>query len=174
MTYNRVPMIQKSVSCAVFYAVSCAIIAALLAAGSLSALPGITKARQTEPTPTPPSTPPEAGRDVVTPSGLRYRDLQLGEGAEAAKGKTVEIHYSGRLEDNTQFDASQDPSHPFTFRIGIDDVIQGWHQGITGMKVGGRRRLVVPPELGYGKQGMGRIVPPNATLIFEVELVNVR
>jgi len=157
-------MIQKSVS----GAVSCAIIAVLLAAGSLSALPGIAKARQTEPTPAP--TPQE----IVTPSGLRYRDLQVGEGAEAAKGKTVEVHYTGWLEDNTKFDASQDPSHPFTFRIGIDDVIQGWHQGITGMKVGGRRRLVVPPELGYGKSGMGRIVPPNATLIFEVELVNVR
>ena len=159
-------MIQKSVSCAV----SCAIIAALLAAGSLSALPGIAKTRQTEPTPTPMPTPQE----IVTPSGLRYTDLQVGEGAEAAKGKTVEVHYTGWLEDGTKFDASLDPSHPFTFRIGIDDVIQGWHQGITGMKVGGRRRLVVPPELGYGKQGMGRIVPPNATLIFEVELVNVR
>jgi peptidylprolyl isomerase len=158
-------MIQKSVPCAV----SCAVLAAaLLAAGSLSALPKVAKARQTEPTPAP--TPQE----VVTPSGLRYRDLQVGEGAEAAKGKIVEVHYIGWLEDNTKFDASQDPSHPFTFRIGIDDVIQGWHQGITGMKVGGRRRLVVPPELGYGKQGMGRIVPPNATLIFEIELVNVR
>ena len=156
-------MIQKSVACALF--------AALLAAGPVSAmsgLPKIAKARQTEPAPSP--TPQE----VVTASGLRYRDLQVGQGAEAAKGKTVEIHYIGWLEDNTKFDTSQDPSHPFTFRIGIDDVIQGWHQGITGMKVGGRRRLVVPPELGYGKQGMGRIVPPNATLIFEVELVNVR
>lgn len=162
-------MIQKSVSCAVFCAVSCAIIAALLAAGSLSALPGrITKARQTGPTPAP--TPQE----VVTPSGLRYKDLQVGQGAEAAKGRTVEIHYTGWLGDNTKFDSSLDPSHPFTFRIGIDDVIQGWHQGIAGMRVGGRRRLVVPPELGYGKQGMGRIVPPNATLVFEVELVNVR
>jgi peptidylprolyl isomerase len=162
MTYNRGPMIQKSVPCVLF--------TALLAAGSLSALPGmpgrVAKARQTEPTPAP--------QEVVTPSGLRYRDLQVGAGAEATKGKTVEIHYTGWLEDNTKFDASQDPSLPLTFRIGIDDVIQGWHQGITGMKVGGRRRLVVPPELGYGKQGMGRIVPPNATLIFEVELVNVR
>ena len=153
-------MIQKSVSCALF--------AAILAAGSLSALPGVAKARQTEPTPEP--TPQE----VVTPSGLRYRDLQVRRGEEAARGKTVEIHYIGLLEDNTKFDSSEDPSHPFTFRIGIDDVIQGWHQGIAGMKVGGKRRLVVPPELGYGKQGMGRIVPPNATLIFEVELVNVR
>ena len=157
-------MIQKSVSCAVFYAV----IAVLLSAGSLSARSGVARARQTEPAPSP--TPQE----VVTPSGLRYTDLQVGEGAEATKGKTVEIHYTGWLEDKTKFDSSLDPSHPFTFRIGIDDVIQGWHQGIAGMKVGGKRRLVVPPELGYGKQGMGRIVPPNATLIFEVKLVNVR
>jgi FKBP-type peptidyl-prolyl cis-trans isomerase len=160
-------MIQKSVSCAV----SCAVIAALLAAGSLSALPGVAKARQTEPTP---AAPPEEGREIVTSSGLRYRELQVGQGVEAAKGRIVEVHYTGWLEDGTKFDASQDPSHPFTFRIGIDDVIQGWHQGITGMKVGGRRRLVVPPELGYGKAGMGRVVPPNATLVFEVELVNVR
>ena len=166
-------MIQKSVPYAASYAASYAIIAALLAAGSLSALPGqpgrIAKARQTETTPSP--TPQQ---EVVTPSGLRYRDLQVGQGEEAARGKTVEIHYIGLLEDNTKFDSSEDPSHPFTFRIGIDNVIQGWHQGIAGMKVGGKRRLVVPPELGYGKQGMGRIVPPNATLIFEIELVNVR
>ena len=163
-------MIQKSVSCAVFYAVFYAVIASLLAAGSLSALPGVAKARQTEPTPA----APQEGREVVTPSGLRYTDLQVGAGAEAVKGKTVEVLYTGWLEDNTKFDSSLDPNHPFTFRIGIDDVIQGWHQGIAGMKVGGRRRLVVPPELGYGKQGVARVVPPNARLIFEVELVNVR
>lgn len=164
MTYNRGLMIQKSVS----LAVSCAVIAALLAAGSLPALPGVAKARQTEPTPGP--TPQE----VVTPTGLRYRDLQVGEGAEAAKGKIVEVLYTGWLEDRTKFDSSLDPSHPFTFRIGIDEVIQGWHQGIAGMRVGGKRRLVVPPELGYGRQGVPRVVPPNATLVFEVELVNVR
>ena len=158
-------MIQKSVSSAVF----CAVIAALLAVGPLSALPGVAKARQTEPPPT-----PQQAREVVTPSGLRYTDLQLGEGTEAAKGKIVEVLYTGWLEDRTKFDSSLDPSHPFTFRIGIDDVIQGWHQGIAGMKVGGKRRLVVPPELGYGKQGVARVVPPNATLLFEVELVNVR
>ena len=160
MTYNRGPMIQKSVRCA--------LLTALLAAGSLSALPGVAKVRQTEPAPAP--TPQE----VVTPSGLRYQDLQVGEGTEAAKGKIVEILYTGWLEDRTKFDSSLDPAHPFTFRIGIDDVIQGWHQGVAGMKVGGRRRLVVPPELGYGKQGVGRVVPPNAILVFEVELVNVR
>lgn len=164
-------MIQKSVSCAVFCAVSSAIIAALLAASSLSAQPGVAKARQTEPAPAPPAPIPQ---EVVTPSGLRYTDLQVGEGAEATKGKIVEVLYTGWLEDRTKFDSSLDPSHPFTFRIGIDEVIQGWHQGIAGMKVGGKRKLVVPPELGYGKQGVARVVPPNATLLFEVELVNVR
>jgi FKBP-type peptidyl-prolyl cis-trans isomerase FkpA len=123
---------------------------------------------------------PDAGtaetpaREVVTPSGLRYMDLKVGEGTEAGEGKTVEVHYIGWLEDGKKFDSSQDPSHPFTFRIGIDEVIKGWHEGIAGMKVGGKRRLVIPPDLGYGKQGAGGVIPPNATLVFEVELVNVR
>jgi peptidylprolyl isomerase len=114
-------------------------------------------------------------REVVTASGLRYIDQKVGDGAEAGPGKTVEVLYTGWLEDGTKFDASLDPDHPFTFRIGIDEVIQGWHEGITGMKVGGRRRLVVPPELGYGRQGAGGgVIPGNATLVFEVELITVR
>ena len=113
-------------------------------------------------------------QEKTTASGLKYTDLQEGTGDEARAGKNVEVHYTGWLEDRTKFDSSLDPAHPFTFRIGIDDVIQGWHQGVAGMKVGGRRRLVVPPELGYGKQGVGRVVPPNAILVFEVELVGVR
>lgn len=115
-----------------------------------------------------------AAREVVTRSGLRYLDLQPGTGAEAREGKTVDVLYTGWLEDGTQFDASQDATRPFTFRIGIDEVIRGWHEGIAGMKVGGRRRLVIPPDLGYGKQGAGGVVPPNATLVFEVELLDVR
>ena len=116
-----------------------------------------------------------AGREVVTASGLRYIDQKVGAGAEAGPGKTVEVLYTGWLEDNTKFDSSLDPNHPFTFRIGIDEVIQGWHEGITGMKAGGRRRLVVPPELGYGKQGAGGgVIPGNAILVFEVELLTVR
>lgn len=138
----------------------------LLAAG-----PSFAAVRQGEPTP-----PAQRAnnKEVVTRSGLRYTEIKIGEGTEAKAGNTVEVHYVGRLEDGTRFDASENPEHPFTFRIGIDDVIQGWHEGITGMKVGGKRRLVVPPELGYGKQGAGQVVPPNATLIFEVELVQVR
>lgn len=122
-----------------------------------------------------PETAPGAGREVVTPSGLRYIDQKIGGGAEAGPGKTVEVLYTGWLEDGKQFDASLDPNHPFKFRIGIDEVIQGWHEGITGMKAGGKRRLVVPPELGYGRQGAGAgVIPGNATLVFEVELITVR
>lgn len=116
-----------------------------------------------------------AGREVVTSTGLRYIDQKIGGGAEAGPGKTVELLYTGWLEDGTKFDASVDPSHPFRFRIGIDEVIQGWNEGITGMKAGGRRRLVVPPELGYGRQGAGGgVIPGNATLVFEVELIAVK
>src|SRR5262245_64623491 len=97
------------------YATRCAFLAALLAAGSLSALPGSTSVRQTEATPAPPAPTPQ---EIVTASGLRYRDLQVGEGAEATKGKTVEVLYTGWLEDRTRFDSSLDPAHPFTFRIG--------------------------------------------------------
>ena len=160
MTYNRHLMIQKSVACA--------LVASLLAAASLCAQPGgARRARQAEPTPAPVP-------DTVTPSGLRYKDLKVGAGAEAKTGKTVEVLYTGWLEDRTRFDSSTDPAHPFTFRIGIDDVIKAWHEGIAGMKVGGKRWMIVPPELGYGKQGVSGIVPPNATLVLEVELVNVR
>jgi peptidylprolyl isomerase len=124
----------------------------------------------------PQATPaPANSREVVTASGLRYIDQKIGDGAEAGPGKTVEVLYTGWLEDNTKFDSSLDPNHPFTFRIGIDEVIQGWHEGISGMKAGGRRRLVVPPELGYGRQGAGGgVIPGNATLVFEVELLTVR
>ncbi len=144
---------------------------ALAVAGVLIfAHPGGSAARQ------PAQKPPEAvSREVVTASGLRYVDQKVGDGAVAGPGKTVDVLYTGWLEDGTRFDASLDPEHPFTFRIGIDEVIQGWHEGITGMKAGGRRRLTVPPELGYGRQGAGGgVIPGNATLVFEVELLSVR
>lgn len=133
----------------------------------------ISAARQAGQTgPAPQATP--AGREVVTSTGLRYIDEKVGSGAEAAPGKTVEVLYTGWLEDKTKFDSSLDPNHPFRFRIGIDEVIQGWHEGIAGMKAGGRRRLIVPPELGYGRKGAGGVVPGNATLVFEVELLAVK
>src|SRR4051812_32150398 len=115
-----------------------------------------------------------AGREVVTPLGVRYVDLQLGQGDEAQTGKVVEVHYSGWLEDGTRFDSSRDREHPFTFRLGAGDALKGWDEGLLGMKVGGKRKLTIPPELGFGKQGIGSVVPPNAMLVYEFELLGVR
>jgi FKBP-type peptidyl-prolyl cis-trans isomerase len=122
--------------------------------------------------------PTEAGEsgatEVATPTGIKYVDLEVGKGAEAAPGKTVEVHYTGWLEDGTKFDSSLDRQEPFTFRLGAGEVIEGWDQGVAGMKVGGKRKLTIPPELGYGDQGAGGVIPPGATLIFEVKLLGVQ
>jgi FKBP-type peptidyl-prolyl cis-trans isomerase len=99
-------------------------------------------------------------------------DEKLGTGEEATAGKKVTVNYTGTLTDGTKFDSSLDRGTPFTFNLGAGEVIQGWDQGVSGMKVGGKRKLTIPPSLGYGSQGMG-IIPPNSTLIFEVELLNV-
>ena len=157
----------------------CAVLAALSALTASPAGAATARARQGDQNTPPPAAgqPGEPGRparEVLTRSGLRYLDLVPGQGKEATTGKTVDILYTGWLEDGIQFDASQDPTHPFTFRIDIDEVIKGWHEGVKGMRVGGRRKLVIPAELGYGKQGAGGVVPPNATLVFEVELLDVR
>lgn len=122
-------------------------------------------------TPTP-RTVPEADY-ITTPSGLKYYDFTVGEGAEATRGSDVTVHYRGWLTDSTQFDASYDRDRPFTFTLGTGQVIRGWDEGVVGMKVGGERQLVIPPELGYGSSGAGNDIPPNATLIFEVELLEV-
>jgi len=118
--------------------------------------------------------PAAGGKEVVTPSGLKYLDLKIGEGAEAATGKIVAVHYVGWLKDGTKFDSSRDRDRPFTFRLGAGDAIKGWDEGLVGMKVGGKRKLVIPPELGFGKQGVGSVVPPNAVLFYEFELLEVR
>jgi peptidylprolyl isomerase len=117
---------------------------------------------------------PEPGHEVVTPSGVRYVDLRLGQGDEAGPGKIVEVHYVGWLQDGTRFDSSRDHDRPLTFRLGAGDALKGWDEGLTGMKVGGRRKLVIPPDLGFGKQGVGSVVPPNAILYYEFELLGVR
>lgn len=117
---------------------------------------------------------PPTGKEVVTPSGLRYVDLKVGEGAEAESGKIVEIHFTGWLADGNKFESSLDRQKPFTFRLGAGDVIAGWDEGIAGMKAGGKRKLTVPPDLGYGKKGGGEVIPPGATLVFEIELLGVR
>jgi FKBP-type peptidyl-prolyl cis-trans isomerase len=111
--------------------------------------------------------------EVVTPSGLRYTDLKLGQGDAADTGKVLEVHYSGWLANGVKFDSSIE-DRPFTFRLGTGDAIKGWDEGLIGMKVGGRRRLVIPPELGFGKQGVGSVVPPNSVLVYEFELLAVR
>lgn len=116
----------------------------------------------------------EPGREVLTPSGVRYVDLRLGQGDEAAPGKIVEVHYVGWLQDGTRFDSSRDQDRPLTFRLGAGDALKGWDEGLAGMKVGGRRKLVIPPDLGFGKQGVGSVVPPNAVLYYEFELLGVR
>ena len=104
---------------------------------------------------------------------LDIQDLEIGAGAEATAGQTVGVHYTGRLTDGSKFDSSLDRGRPFSFQLGAGEVIQGWDQGIAGMKVGGKRRLTIPPALGYGARGYPPIIPANATLVFEVELVSV-
>jgi peptidylprolyl isomerase len=109
---------------------------------------------------------------VTTASGLKYLDLAEGSGAEPQTGQTVSVHYIGTLEDGTKFDSSRDRGRPFQFKLGAGQVIKGWDEGIASMKVGGRRQLIIPPDLGYGSRGIGPI-PPNSTLVFDVELLEV-
>jgi len=113
-------------------------------------------------------------KEITTPTGLKYVDLKIGEGAEPKAGQTVIVHYTGKLEDGKKFDSSLDRNEPLSFTIGIGQVIKGWDEGVMTMKIGGKRRLIIPPELGYGSRGAGSIIPPNAILIFEVELLDIK
>ena len=106
-----------------------------------------------------------------TGSGLQFEDTTVGDGAEAQAGQRVTVHYTGWLADGTKFDSSKDRDDPFIFHLGMGQVIAGWDEGVAGMKVGGRRKLTIPPQLGYGVRGAGGAIPPNATLVFEVELL---
>ena len=110
---------------------------------------------------------------TTTPSGLIIDDVVAGEGAAAAAGQSVTVHYTGWLTNGTKFDSSKDRNDPFVFPLGAGRVIKGWDEGVQGMKVGGKRKLTIPPALGYGARGAGGVIPPNATLVFEVELLKV-
>lgn len=108
---------------------------------------------------------------ITTASGLVIDDIVTGNGAEAAAGQTVTVHYTGWLTNGNKFDSSKDRDDPFEFPLGAGHVIRGWDEGVQGMKVGGTRKLTIPPDLGYGARGAGGVIPPNATLVFEVELL---
>ncbi|MCU7806687.1 MAG: FKBP-type peptidyl-prolyl cis-trans isomerase [Candidatus Thiodiazotropha sp. (ex Semelilucina semeliformis)] len=111
--------------------------------------------------------------EKMTDSGLKYEDLSEGDGEQAAAGQRVTVHYTGWLVEGEKFDSSLDRNQPFDFTLGKGMVIRGWDEGVAGMKVGGKRRLTIPPQLGYGARGAGGVIPPNATLVFEVELLAV-
>lgn len=112
--------------------------------------------------------------EVTTPSGLRYRDTVVGNGPSPRQGQRVSVHYTGWLTDGSKFDSSRDRGQPFTFSLGRGEVIKGWDEGVASMKIGGRRKLTIPSDLGYGPRGMPPVIPPNATLIFDVELLGVQ
>jgi len=112
-------------------------------------------------------------KTVTTASGLKYIDIVVGKGASPTAGKQVTVHYTGTLENGKKFDSSVDRKEPFTFIIGVGQVIPGWDEGVMSMKVGGKRKLIIPPNLGYGSHGAGGVIPPNATLLFDVELLDV-
>lgn len=121
---------------------------------------------------------PVAAEMKTTPSGLRYEDHQIGDGAEAVAGKLVTVHYTGWLDEGgskgRKFDSSVDSGRPFSFPLGAGQVIRGWDEGVAGMKVGGKRTLYIPSALGYGKRGAGNVIPPDADLIFDVEVLGVK
>jgi FKBP-type peptidyl-prolyl cis-trans isomerase FkpA len=115
-----------------------------------------------------------SGKPVSAASGLQYWDIKKGSGKLAQAGKTVSVHYTGWLTDGKEFDSSRDVGDPIQFQLGTGQVIKGWDEGIAGMKVGGKRQLRIPPALGYGARGFGSSIPPNATLVFDVELMDVK
>ena len=114
------------------------------------------------------------GAPTKMPSGLEYWDIKAGTGPVAQSGQKVKVHYTGWLTNGKKFDSSVDRGQPFEFMLGAGQVIKGWDQGVAGMKVGGKRQLKIPPDLGYGAAGAGGVIPPNATLIFDVELLGVQ
>jgi peptidylprolyl isomerase len=115
-----------------------------------------------------------AAKTITLPDGLKYVDQTVGTGPLAKDGQTVIVHDTGRLTNGTKFDSSRDRNEPFTFKLGAGQVIKGWDEGLLGMRIGGKRQLTIPPALGYGERGAGNVIPPNATLIFDVEVLGVK
>lgn len=145
-----------------------------VSAGSLTASAPVERIAQQPKPMEQPSTSSPAPDYVTTPSGLKYKDMVEGTGESPQNGQTVKVHYTGTLTDGTKFDSSRDRGQPFEFPIGLGRVIKGWDEGVLSMKIGGRRELVIPPELGYGDRGAGGVIPPKATLIFDVELLGTK
>ncbi len=114
------------------------------------------------------------GKEITTSSGLQYIDQVVGMGETAKAGQTVSVHYTGWLTNGKKFDSSVDRGQPFSFRLGVGQVIKGWDEGVQGMKIGGKRKLTIPSNLGYGARGAGGLIPPHATLVFDVELLGVQ
>jgi FKBP-type peptidyl-prolyl cis-trans isomerase len=141
----------------------------LLVAVAAFAAAVVTAAAQTDDKPK-----DKEGKVVTTQSGLKYQELKEGSGPAAKDGDTVDVHYTGWLKDGTKFDSSHDRGQPFSFKLGAGRVIKGWDEGVQGIKVGGKRKLIIPPELAYGKRGAGGVIPPDAELTFEVELIKIR
>ena len=115
-----------------------------------------------------------SAKEITMPNGLKYEDLKVGDGQLAETGMTAQVHYTGWLTDGTKFDSSVDRGQPFSFKLGAGQVIRGWDEGVKGMRVGGKRKLTIPPDMGYGAAGAGGVIPPNATLIFDVELLGLQ
>ena len=122
----------------------------------------------------PPPLPADAGAVQTTASGLQYHDIVEGSGAQPEQYQKVSVHYTGWLENGNKFDSSLDRREPFAFTLGARQVIAGWDEGVASMRIGGKRRLLIPPELGYGARGAGGVIPPNARLIFDVELLGAK
>ncbi len=142
-----------------------------------------TTTTQTTPATTPAATTPAAGDAAAQAaggkvhklaSGLQYEDMVVGSGKMADPGMNVSVHYTGWLTDGTKFDSSVDRGQPFQFQLGAGQVIRGWDEGVKGMRIGGKRKLTIPPDMGYGASGAGGVIPPNATLVFDVELLDVK
>ncbi len=152
-------------------------VAAVALTAALFFSPAVSRSLETQPSsPSKVPTPAPAtnkGKIMKTSTGLEYIDTKVGTGPSPKTGQRVTVHYTGTLKDGTKFDSSVDRGQPFTFVIGVGQVIKGWDEGVSTMKVGGKRTLIIPPALGYGERGAGNVIPPNSELHFDVELLSI-